>query len=145
MDVDRFGNRFAPNLSYARGDILPTTAHDFKKLQHAWALIRERGPERVFIFTGLEHAMPMQPSDLRFADDEIGPALHFDRLKELALEHLGGSPDKHDVAVFNRLTGATMATLLTLVKPGDGIVTLTNSARPLPPCPPISRQDNRHA
>src|SRR4029077_1877096 len=27
MGVDRFGNRFAPNLSYARGHILPTTAH----------------------------------------------------------------------------------------------------------------------
>jgi L-seryl-tRNA(Ser) seleniumtransferase len=127
MGVDRFGNRFAPNLSYARGHILPTTAHDFKKLQHAWAFIRERGPERVFIFTGLEHAMPMQPDDLRFADDEIGPALHFDRLKGLALEHLGGSPDKHDVAVFNRLTGATMATHLTLVKPGDVVIGVSAS------------------
>ncbi|HEX3954584.1 MAG TPA: hypothetical protein VHW90_13480 [Stellaceae bacterium] len=127
MGVDRFGNEFAPNLSYARGDILPTTAHDFRKLQHAWAYIRERGPERVFILTGLEHQMPMQAEDLRFADDEIGPALHFERLKELALDHLGGSPDKHDVAVFNRLTGATMATHLTLVKPGDRVIGVSAS------------------
>src|SRR5580704_8657034 len=77
MGIDRFGNPFAPNLSYARGEILPSTAHDFKKLQHAWAMIRERGPESIFIFTGLEHSMPMQAEDLRFADDEIGPALHF--------------------------------------------------------------------
>ncbi|MBV9585567.1 MAG: hypothetical protein JO213_11855 [Alphaproteobacteria bacterium] len=127
MEVDRFGNRFAPNLSYARGDILPTTAADFKKLQHAWEFIRERGPEKIFVFTGLDHSMPMQPEDLRFADDEIGPALHFDRLKHLALEHLGGSPEVHDIAVFNRLTGATMATHLTLVKPGDVVIGVSAS------------------
>ena len=86
MGVDRFGNRFAPNLSYARGDSLPTTADDFKKLQHAWEFIRERGPEKIFVFTGLEHSLPMQADDLCFADDEIGPALHFDRLKQLNLE-----------------------------------------------------------
>jgi L-seryl-tRNA(Ser) seleniumtransferase len=126
-DVDRFGNRFAANLSYARGDILPTTADDVKKLQHAWAFVRERGAENIFIFTGLEHHMPMEVEDLRFADDEIGPALHFDRLKELALEHLGGTPDKHDVAVFNRLTGATMATHLTLVRPGDRVIGVSAS------------------
>jgi L-seryl-tRNA(Ser) seleniumtransferase len=127
VDADRFGNRFAPNLSYARGDILPTTADDVKKLQHAWAFIRERGAENIYIFTGLEHHMPMQPEDLAFADDEIGPALHFDRLKKLALEHLGGTPDKHDVAVFNRLTGATMATHLTLVRPGDRVIGVSAS------------------
>jgi L-seryl-tRNA(Ser) seleniumtransferase len=127
MGVDRFGNEFSPNLSYARGEILATTADDFKKLQHAWRIIRERGPESVFIFTGLEHSLPLQSEDLRFADDEIGPALHFERLKELALEHLGGSVDEHDVAVFNRLTGATMATHLTLVKPGDVVIGVSAS------------------
>ena len=127
MGMDRFGNQHAPNLSYARGTILTSTADDFRKLQHAWQLIRERGAESVFIFTGLEHSLPMQKEDLLFADDEIGPALHFDRLKSLALEHLGGSPDKHDVAPFNRLTGATMATHLTLVKPGDAVIGVSAS------------------
>jgi len=36
--------------------------------------------------------------------------------------HLGGSSDRHDVAVFNRLTGATLATHLTLVRPGDVVI-----------------------
>lgn len=127
MGTDRFGNPHAPNLSYARGKILTSTEDDFRKLQHAWALIRERGPESIFIFTGLEHSLPMQQEDLRFADDEIGPALHFDRLKSLALDHLGGSAEKHDVAPFNRLTGATMATHLTLVKPGDAVIGVSAS------------------
>src|SRR5216684_827510 len=121
-DTDRFGNRFAPNLSYARGKILAATADDFTKLQRAWAIIRERGPEAIYIFTGLDHSLPMEPEDLRWADDEIAPALHWDRLKALTLEHLGGTAPAHDIAVFNRLTGATLATHLTLVKPGDAVI-----------------------
>jgi len=122
MSVDRFGNAHAPDLSYARGKILGGTEDDFQKLQLAWSLIRQRGPRNIYIFTGLEHAMPLAAEELEFADDEIGPALSFDRLKALALEHLGGSPETDDIAVFNRLTGATMATHLTLVKPGDVVI-----------------------
>jgi len=44
IGVDRFGNSHAPNLSYARGEILRSTENDFQKLQRAWSLIRERGP-----------------------------------------------------------------------------------------------------
>ena len=69
----------------------------------------------------------MQQEDLPFADDEVGPALHFDRFKALALEHFGGSADTHDVAPFNRLTGATMATHLTFVKPGDVVIGVSAS------------------
>jgi L-seryl-tRNA(Ser) seleniumtransferase len=122
MKVDRFGNPHAPNLSYARGGILSSTEDDFRKLQVAWSLIRERGPGNTYVFTGLEHSLPLVADELEFADDEIAPALSFERLKELALDHLGGSPETDDVAVFNRLTGATMATHLTLVKPGDVVI-----------------------
>src|SRR5215471_19530908 len=122
MAVDRFGNPHAPNLSYARGEILAGTDDDFRKLQLAWSLIREKGPRAVYIFTGLEHGMPLVAEELEFADDEIGPALSFTRLKELTLDHLGGSPGMHDIAVFNRLTGATIATHMTLVKPGEVVI-----------------------
>src|SRR5207237_7469642 len=125
--VDRFGNAFAPTLSYARGRILASTEDDFRKLQHAWSIVRERGPEQIFIFTGLDHSLPMEPEDLRWADDEIAPALHWDRLKALTLDHLGGTAPRHDIAVFNRLTGATLATHLTLVKPGDAIIGVSAS------------------
>ena len=122
MTTDRFGNQHAANLSYARGDILTSTEDDFQKLQLAWSLIREKGAGNVFVLTGLDHKMPLAAEDLEFADDEIGPALSFERLKALTLDHLGGTADKHDIAVFNRLTGATMATHLTLVKPGDTVI-----------------------
>jgi L-seryl-tRNA(Ser) seleniumtransferase len=122
MATDRFGNPHAPNLPYARGKILATTEDDFRKLQRAWAVIRQRGPEAVFVFTGLEHSLSMSSEALRFADDEIAPALYFEQLRSLALAHLGGSPDRHDVAVFNRMTGATLATHLTLVRPDDVVI-----------------------
>src|ERR1700682_5629164 len=125
--TDRFGNAFAPTLSYARGKILASTEDDFRKLQHAWAIIRERGPENIFIFTGLEHSLPMLQEDLRWADDEIAPAIYYDRMKALTLDHLGGTPDRHDIMVFNRLTGATLATHLTFVKPGDVVIGVSAS------------------
>jgi len=127
MDKDRFGNAFAPALSYARGAILRSTEDDFRKLQHAWRIMREHGPESIFIFTGLEHGLPLRPEDLQFADDELGPALWFDRLQALALDHVGGNPQLHDFALFNRLTGATLATHLTLVKPGDVVIGVSAS------------------
>ena len=96
-------------------------------MQQAWTLIRKRGLGSVYIFTGLDHALPLATEELQFADDEIAPALSFERLKELALDHLGGSPETDDVAVFNRLTGATMATHLTLVKPGDAVIGVSAS------------------
>jgi hypothetical protein len=127
MGIDRFGNLHAPNLSYARGEILSSTEDDFQKLQRAWSLIRERGPDKIYVFTGLEHSLPLPAEELEFADDEIAPALSFARLKELALDHLGGSPETDDFAVFNRLTGATMATHLTLVKPGEVVIGVSAS------------------
>jgi hypothetical protein len=56
-------------------------------------------------------------ADEQFAGDEIGPALCFERLKSPTFDHLGSSPDRPDVAVFNRLTGVIMATYPTLIKP----------------------------
>ena len=126
MERDRFGNPFAPTLSYARGDILSSTEDDFRRLQQAWRNVGKTfgdgAAHPTYILTGLEHTLPMVADDLRFADDEIAPAIYFERLKALTLDHLGGNARAHDVAVFNRLTGATLATYLTLVKPGDVVI-----------------------
>jgi hypothetical protein len=68
MGIDRFGNSHASNLSYARGAILSSTEDDFRKLQQAWSLICERGPQRIFVFTGLEESWPgvIEATELRF-------------------------------------------------------------------------------
>src|SRR5262249_2327550 len=127
MGVDRFGNPHAPNLSYARGNILRSTEDDFRKLQVAWSLIRRRGLDETYVFTGLEHGLPLAAEELQFADDELAPARSSDRRGELALDHLGGSREADDVAVLNRMTGATMATHLTLVKPGEVVIGVSAS------------------
>jgi L-seryl-tRNA(Ser) seleniumtransferase len=127
--VDRFGNLLAPGLPYARGTILRSTEDDVTKLREAWRLIRTRidkdGPETVFNFTGLERQLHLAPSDLPFADDELGAAMFGERLTELALEHLGGTPARHDVMLFNRMTAATLAVHFVLVESGDTVVALS--------------------
>lgn len=131
MGTDRFGNAQAPGLPYARGEILTSTEDDFRKLQQAWRIIerrrRERGPEAIYNFSGLERGLPLGADELAVADDELAPALFFDRFRALALEHLGGSPDRHDVALFNRMTAATLATHLTLVRAGDTVIGVSPS------------------
>ncbi len=127
MKSDRFGNPHAPALPYARGRILASTEDDFRKLHHAWSIIRRHGPDAIFIFTGLEHGLAMTAEEIQWADDELAPAIYQDRLKALTLRHFGGSEEVHDVAVFNRLTGATLATHLTLVRPGDVVIGVSAS------------------
>lgn len=131
MSTDRFGNTYAPGLPYARGQILPGTEDDFRKFQEAWrhiaARVRSQGPEAIYNFSGLEHGLPMLPEELPIANDFIAPALYFDQFKQAALDHFGGAPDQHDVALFNRLTGATYATHLTLVKPGEVVIGVSPS------------------
>src|SRR5437762_4017252 len=131
MSTDRFGNPYAPGLPYARGHLLLSTEDDFRKFQEAWrhiaARVRTGGPEAVFNFSGLEHGLPLRPDELPIANDFVAPALYFDQFKQAALEHFGGSPAQHDVALFNRLTGATYATHLTLVKPGDVVLGVSAS------------------
>src|SRR5438552_723730 len=69
----------------------------------------------------------MEASELAVADDEVAPALAGARVRALALEHLGGDAERHDVMLFNRLTAATFATHLALVSPGDAVLGLSPS------------------
>ena len=83
----------------------------------------------VFNLSGLDHGLPLEPEELAIANDFVAPALYFEKFRAAALDHLGGSPDRHDAALFNRLTGATYATHLTLVKPGDTVIGVSASYR----------------
>jgi L-seryl-tRNA(Ser) seleniumtransferase len=124
--TDRLGNELAPSLPYARGDLLSSTEDDYRKLEHAWRLIGERvrdgGRQAIYNFSGLERSLQLAEGDIWSADDEIAPAIHLEVMNQLALEHLGGDARDHDIAVFNRLTGATYATLKTLVQPGETVI-----------------------
>ena len=126
--MDRFGNQHAPNLSYARGNILTSTADDFRKLAACLGPhSRARGQLRFHLHGSRAFSADAArgPALCRRRDRPGAPLRPFE--DALRLEHLGGSADKHDVAPFNRLTGATMATHLTLVKPGDAVIGVSAS------------------
>jgi L-seryl-tRNA(Ser) seleniumtransferase len=107
--------------AYAAGAILGTTEDHFAKLRVAWRIMASR---EVFDFTGLERSLVVSESTL---DDELAPALYADRLTELALEHLGGDPERHDVFVANRTTAALVAAMQVLVRPGSRVAGVSPS------------------
>ncbi|MDA0998724.1 MAG: hypothetical protein O2944_11015 [Proteobacteria bacterium] len=126
MQNDRFGNPYAPGLNYARGALLPETADDIVKLKTAWAHIRRRrdkmGADSVYLLSGLERNLQLDEVDLSIMDDEIASALFTDELTERGLEHLGGTPDKHDIFVFNRLTAALLTAADVMIHEGDTVI-----------------------
>ncbi len=129
MTTDAFGNEFAPGLPYARGRIIRSTEDDIRKLRQAGRVIERRlaSGAAVFNFSGLERSLNLDAKDLAWADDEMAPALYGDRFRALALEHAGGSADRHDAMLFNRTTAATFAVHLTLAKPGDVVLGVSAS------------------
>jgi L-seryl-tRNA(Ser) seleniumtransferase len=110
-------------LPYDRGELLAGTEDDLAKLRKAWRIIASR---EVFDFTGLERSLEL-PQDQQVLDDELAPALYWDRLAELALAHLGGNPQRHDVFVANRTTAALVAAMQVLVRPGSRVVGVSPS------------------
>ena len=131
MKKDKFGNAHTPGLPYARGELITSTQDDIAKLRNAWVLMRQRiaehGRDAVFNLTGLERSFRYESEDLDLLDDELAPALQMEQLQALALNHLGGIPGKHDIAVMNRQTGALLAATLVLVSPGDTVVGVSPS------------------
>ena len=105
MTRDRFGNRHATGLSYARGAILASTEDDIKKLKVAWTHIRRRrsalGSDSIYLLSGLERNLQLDEVDLSIMDDEIASALFSEEIKKQALTHLGGDTDKHDIFLFH--------------------------------------------
>jgi L-seryl-tRNA(Ser) seleniumtransferase len=121
--ADRFGNPLADGLPYARGDILRGTEDDHAKLEHLRPIVAERHRAgRLFDLTGLERSLVTGDVDPALLDDALAPAVVGDRLTELALAHLGGTPERDDVLVTNRLTGAIYVAVQTLVRPGDTVI-----------------------
>jgi L-seryl-tRNA(Ser) seleniumtransferase len=121
--TDRFGNPLADALPYARGDILGGTADDHAKLRRAWRIVEERHRAgTLYNFTGLERSFVPGDADPALFDDELAPAFYGERLEALALDHLGGTPERDDVLVTNRLTAAIFVAMQVLVRPGSTVV-----------------------
>jgi L-seryl-tRNA(Ser) seleniumtransferase len=128
---DRYGNSFAPDLPYAHGRFIRDSRDDHTKLHNAWRFIERRtaelGPDSVLNLSGLERGYVVPDttdtsSPMGVMDDELAPALLWDRLKELALDHLGGDPDVHDIMPMNRQTAGIMAAIKVLTEPGCSVI-----------------------
>jgi L-seryl-tRNA(Ser) seleniumtransferase len=111
-------------LPYAPGEFLPDTASHLRKLSEAWRHIRRRHADGAPLHnvSGLERGLPRTEVEPELLDDEWAGALFSERVRELGLEHLGGTPDVHDIAVTNRLSAALFAAMQVLVRPGDTVI-----------------------
>ncbi|MEM7120276.1 MAG: selenocysteine synthase [Pseudomonadota bacterium] len=118
MTADRFGNRIDPSVGYARGALIRSSADEVRRLRHgqslAGARVMDQGADSIGIFTGNSRAFPLVGDDVSVLCEEwIGPGLFKDRLRDVAVAHLGGGGDD-DAAVFNRTSAGLVASVLAL-------------------------------
>ena len=87
-------------------------------------MIRARREEGLPVvnLTGLERSFAPDATDLELLDDELAPAMLGERLRELALEHLGGDPEEHDAFLVNRTTAGLVSTMQVVVPRGGVVV-----------------------
>lgn len=116
-NIDAFGNSIDPTVGYARGSLLSTSASEVRRLRNAQRVtaefVEERGQDAIGIFTGNSRDFPLTADDLAGCEEWVGPGLFADRLREVAIEHLGGQQDDA-VAVVNRTSGGIVAAVLAL-------------------------------
>ena len=134
---DRFGNAIDPTVGYARGAVLASELAEATRQQRAYEIIRDRyarmGDDGVFNMTGLIRGFPLQDSD----DDAMRSYVHFiarsqGELEKLAIARMGGDPAVHDGFLSTRVTAGMLATMLTVLKPGDRVVSLVAADRSHP-------------
>lgn len=137
--IDHFGHVIDPVVGYARGEILRNSFEETLREARGQELLRARvqrvGAGGVYVFTGSPCDFPLTSGDLEVeAREALGPALFEERLRDRALQHMGGLPGD-EVAVLNRTTGGIVATVLALAGPGDTVVSLVPGALSHPSVP----------
>lgn len=124
MPQDRLGNDYAPDVPYARGRILRSSADDLTKVETAQLHLRARRERNqpVYLMSGLERRLDAEPDDIAMMDDELASAVYGHRLRDIGLEHLGGHSQRHDIVVTNRLTAALLVAADVMIAPGDVVL-----------------------
>src|SRR5262245_30718358 len=134
---DRFGNVLDAKVGYARGRVITGEVAEAQRQQRAYAIVRDRfarfGDAGVFNLTGLIRAFPYELADR----DAMRSYVHFiarshGELEALALQRMGGEPSRHDGFLSTRVTAAMLAIMLTLLRPGDLVVSLVAADRSHP-------------
>lgn len=134
---DRFGNAIDPTVGYARGAVITDEIAESLRQQRAYAIVRDRyqrfGDDGVFNLTGLIRAFPFEEGDA----EAMRSYVHFiarsrGELEQLAIERMGGDTARHDGFLATRITAGMLATMLTVLKPGDRVVSLVAADRSHP-------------
>src|SRR5262245_24635123 len=134
---DRFSNVLDAKVGYARGRVITGEVAEAQRQQRAYAIVRDRfarfGDAGVFNLTGLIRAFPYELADR----DAMRSYVHFiarshGELEALALQRMGGKPPLHDGFLSTRFTAAMLAIMLTLLRPGDLVVSLVAADRSHP-------------
>ncbi|KZD09739.1 aminotransferase class I/II-fold pyridoxal phosphate-dependent enzyme [Oceanibaculum pacificum] len=137
LRTDRFGNVVDPTVGYARGAILTGELAESLRQQRAYGIVRERyarlGDAGIFNLTGLIRAFPLEDSD----DEAMRSYVHFiarsqNELESLALARMGGGVETHAGFLATRITAGMLAVMLTLLKPGDRVLSLVADDRSHP-------------
>lgn len=127
---DRFGNEIDPTCGYARGFLLRSATEENYKALWCRELVKkrveEKGIDSIVNMQGLSAVFPITEEDLKKATgDYIGPSFYQEKLDKLALDYMGGNPERHSVTFFCRSSAAIVATILTLAKKGKKVISFT--------------------
>ncbi len=130
--TDRFGNPVDPTVGYAHGRILRGTDEEVAKTLWARRLVGERiaarGSDAVFDLTGMNRGCPLEPEDLPALRSHVPFFARFEGAAEpVAIKYMGGDPERHDAVILNRVSAATLVTLLCLVRGGETVASLAPS------------------
>ncbi len=123
--------------TYGYGDVLSGAEVEAKKSDHGRDLIRHRiltqGKDNIYNLTGLVRAFPLGHEDIPALDSEFSFFAHFAGVAEdLVINHAGGNTRDHDAIICNRVTAGMLAIMLSVIKPGDRVLSLVQMGRSHP-------------
>ncbi len=133
---DALGNPLDPEVKYARGKILRNREDEARRQQHGFDLISTRiaqkGTDALYNLLGVVRDQPLKPEDL----PELGFLKSIAHLRgkaeSAAVSFLGGDPTKHVGFVTNRVSAASVVSMLAMVKHGDTVLCASPDGRTHP-------------
>lgn len=128
-NVDLLGNLKDPTVGYARGSILASEVDEVRRQKRAYEIIRQRfqeaGDEGIYNLTGLIRGFPLEDEDRGFLPSYLHYVARYGgELETEGLCLLRGDPQQHDCFLSTRVSAGMLAIMLTVLKPGDEVVSL---------------------
>lgn len=125
--IDSLGNPLDPIVGFARGAIIRSSVDEARRLRQGQRVAAERvrrlGAESIGVFTGNQRDFPLRPEDLNtYCEEWVGPGLFAEKLRHIAIEHMGGQASDA-VAAVNRTSAGIIAAIAALAE-GKSVVSV---------------------